>query len=76
MDAYTKAYFDRGAIRATLLTYDGPPPSEADRAKLKGWWQKAVGGIRNAFAAEVVNAAIKPVVNPIAVVLGQPRVGS
>jgi SPP1 gp7 family putative phage head morphogenesis protein len=62
MDAYTKAYFDRGAIRATLLTYDGPPPSEADRAKLKGWWQKAVGGIRNAFAAEVVNAAIKPVV--------------
>jgi len=62
MDAYTKAYFDRGAIRATLLTYDGPPPSEADRAKLKGWWSKAVGGIRNAFAAEVINAAIKPVV--------------
>jgi len=61
MDAYTKAYFDRGAIRATLLTYDGPPPSEADRAKLKGWWSKAVGGIKNAFAAEVINAAIKPV---------------
>lgn len=61
MDAYTKAYFDRGAIRATLLTYDGPPPSEADRAKLKGWWSRAVGGIRNAFAAEVINAAIKPV---------------
>ena len=61
MDAYTKAYFDRGAIRATLLTYDGLPPSEADRAKLKGWWSKAVGGIKNAFAAEVINAAIKPV---------------
>jgi hypothetical protein len=28
---------------------------------LKSWWKKAVGGIRNAFAAEVINAAIKPV---------------
>jgi SPP1 gp7 family putative phage head morphogenesis protein len=61
MDAYTKAYFDRGAVRATLLTYEGAPPPEADRQKLKNWWKRAVGGIKNAFASEVISAAIKPV---------------
>ncbi len=61
MDAYTKAYFDRGAVRATLLTYEGQPPTQADREKLKNWWKRAVSGIKNAFAAEVISASIKPV---------------
>ena len=59
-DAFTKAFFDRGAIRATLLTVDGNPSPE-DRQRLKSWWGRAVSGVKNAFTTEVFSSAVNPV---------------
>ena len=60
-NAFVRAFFERGAIKATLLTVDGPA-SPAEREKLKAWWARALAGVRNAFGAEVINAAVKPIV--------------
>jgi hypothetical protein len=56
-DEFAKAYFKRGAIKAGLLTVDGNP-LPAERARLKSWWQRLMGGLSNAFNAEVVSAAV------------------
>lgn len=62
LDAFTAAFWERGAIRATLLTVEGAP-QKAQIDELKAWWKKAVSGVKNAFAANVINAsAVKPVV--------------
>jgi hypothetical protein len=62
LDAFTAAFWQRGAIRATLLTTDGASLPSA-RAELKAWWQKAVTGINNAFSANVINSGkVTPVV--------------
>lgn len=62
LDAFTAAFWERGAIRATLLTVEGAP-NKAAVDELKTWWRKAVSGVKNAFAANVINAsAVKPVV--------------
>lgn len=58
---FASQFFKRGAIRATLLTVDGMP-QEAERQRLKSWWGRAMAGIGNAFGAEVVSAAVRPVV--------------
>lgn len=55
---FAKAYFERGAVKAGLLTVDGQPlPSERDR--LKTWWSRFMSGIGNAYSAEVVSAAVQ-----------------
>lgn len=61
VDQFAAQFFKRGAIKATLLTVDGAPQKDQVN-ELKRWWQKAVSGIGNAFAANVINAAVKPVV--------------
>lgn len=61
LQSFVAGYFRRGAIKATLLTIDGPA-SEPERQRLKAWWSRVVAGIRNAFGAEVIAAAVKPVV--------------
>lgn len=60
-NAFVRAFFERGAIKATLLTVDGAPSKE-EREKLKSWWARMMGGVRNAFATEVISAAVKPIV--------------
>lgn len=60
VDRFAAAFFERGAIRATLLTVEGNPP-RTEREALKTWWQRMMSGMRNAFATEVVSAAVKPV---------------
>jgi HK97 family phage portal protein len=61
-DIFASNFFERGAIKAMLLTVTGMP-SEAERQKLSDWWRRVVGGIKNAFGAQVINAeAVKPVV--------------
>jgi len=60
-NAFVRAFFERGAIKATLLTVEGAP-SLAEKEKLKSWWARMMGGVRNAFATEVISAAVKPVV--------------
>lgn len=55
---FARTYFERGAIKAGLLTVDGQPlPSERER--LKTWWSRFMGGINNAWNAEVVSAAVQ-----------------
>lgn len=58
---FASTFFKRGAVRTTLLTVEGTPP-EAERQRLKSWWSRVVAGIGNAFGAEVVSAAVSPVV--------------
>jgi len=60
-NAFVRAFFERGAIKATLLTVDGMPSKE-ERDKLKSWWTRMMGGVRNAFATEVISASVKPIV--------------
>lgn len=62
LDKFSAAYFQRGAIKATLLTVSGAPVA-SERDKLKSWWRDLVSGIKNAFATEIVNAdSVTPVV--------------
>lgn len=61
LQSFVAGYFKRGAIKATLLAVEGAV-SESERKRLKAWWNRVVAGIRNAFGAEVINAAVKPVV--------------
>lgn len=61
LDAFVAAFFKRGAIKATVLTVEGNAQA-AEREKLKAWWGRALQGIKNAFATEVVNAVVKPVI--------------
>ena len=60
VDLFAAAFFQRGAIKATLLTVEGNPP-KAEREALKTWWERVIGGIRNAFSTEVVSANVTPV---------------
>ena len=60
-DRFISEYFRRGAIKATVLQMEGGSPLEAER--LQNWWEKVVGGVKNAWAAFVLKAkAITPVV--------------
>jgi HK97 family phage portal protein len=61
VNAFAAAFFARGAIKATILTVEGNPP-QAERERLKAWWQRFFTGINKAFAAEVVSAAVTPVI--------------
>lgn len=60
VDLFAAAFFQRGAIKATLLTVEGNPP-KTEREALKTWWERVIGGIRNAFSTEVVSANVTPV---------------
>lgn len=51
-DRFIVSYFERGAIKATVLTVDGGTQSEADR--LQSWWGDVVAGIKNAWSAVVL----------------------
>ena len=58
---FASAFFERGAIKATILTIEGTA-QQAERERLKTWWENFMTGIRNAWGSSVVNAAVKPVV--------------
>lgn len=59
-DKFAQGYFKRGAIKATLLTVEGPM-QDPDRKRLKRWWQRITGGIDKSWQSEVVSGAVKPV---------------
>ena len=61
VNEFCSGFFKRGAIKATLLTVDGNPPRE-ERERLKAWWQRFFSGVNKAWNAEVVSAAVTPVV--------------
>ena len=57
---HAKAFFERGAIHPQLLTVEGPP-NPTDAEMLKEWWRRAVAGVRNAFASEVLRVKVNKV---------------
>ena len=62
VDLFISQFFERGAIKATLLTLAGNPPKQ-ERERVKNWWGRVAQGVSNAFTAEAINAdAVKPVV--------------
>ena len=61
-DKFSALYFDRGAIRATLLAVTGSPPP-AEKERIKGMWGRLFKGLDNAFSEMVINAdSLKPIV--------------
>jgi len=55
VDTFVESFFERGAIKASILAV--PRATQPDeRAKLKSWWKKAVTGVKNAFASNVISA--------------------
>lgn len=63
VDKFAAAFFERGAIKATLLTTKNILPSERDR--LKSWWKRMFGkGTDSAWQTDIINA---DVVTPIVV---------
>ena len=62
VDKFAAAFFERGAIKATLLTTQNILPAERER--LKSWWKRMFGrGMDSAWQTEIVNAdMVKPVV--------------
>lgn len=61
VDTFAATFFERGAIKATLLTVEGNLAPQ-EKSRLKEWWNRFYRGVRNAGAAEVVNANVKPVI--------------
>lgn len=55
LDVFVEKYFERGAIRPTILTVAGNPP-KAERERMEYWYQKLMGGITNAFKWKVFSA--------------------
>ncbi len=62
VDEFAAAFFARGAIKGTLLTVAGNPP-DAEKQRIKSWWQRLFSGITNAWSDAVVSAdMVTPVV--------------
>jgi len=60
IDTFLERFFDGGAIKATLLQISGNV-AEPEKKKLEAWWKKALSGVKNAFNAAAVSAAVTPV---------------
>ncbi len=61
VDLFAATFFDRGAIKATLLTTTSGTP-KTERERLKNWWQKIAAGVKTAWTTEIINAdAVKAV---------------
>jgi HK97 family phage portal protein len=48
LDKFVREYFERGAIKATILTVKGNP-NQDEKKRLKSWWTDMMTGIQNAF---------------------------
>lgn len=61
VDAFSTAFFDRGAIKATLLTIDGNP-AESELKRLEAWWKRFFTGMKSAWEAAAVRMGVTPVI--------------
>lgn len=51
MDAFGQLYFERGAIKPTVLTIEGfNNLLENEQERVKSWFERTLSGIRNAFS--------------------------
>lgn len=61
VDEFGSLFFKRGAVKVTLLTVSGSI-QETEREVLETWWDRVVGGMKNAFGGKVINAErVEPV---------------
>ena len=51
-DRFIAMYFQRGAIKATILAVDTADQKEANR--LQAWWEDTIAGKLNAWAAQII----------------------
>jgi HK97 family phage portal protein len=61
IDEFASYFFERGAIKATILQVDGNP-TQKQKDELKNWWASLLSGIRNAFETAVLSGAVNPVI--------------
>lgn len=61
LQQFLRAYFERGAIKATLLTVEGNP-SRPELDKLEAWWRRFFRGVQKAWESAAIKATVKPVV--------------
>lgn len=61
LDTFLENFWRRGAIKATLLSVQGPA-QQAEMQKLEAWWKKFVSGVRNSWNSVAIRADVKPVV--------------
>lgn len=61
LDVFVAGFFERGAIRATLLQIDGKA-HQAEKDKLEAWWKRMLGGAKKAYETVAISAAVKPIV--------------
>lgn len=59
MDSAIASFFERGMIRATILTVDGNP-APAEMSKLESWWKRLFSGVSNAWNTAAFRAQVKP----------------
>lgn len=59
MDTAIASFFERGMIRATILTVDGNP-APAEMSKLESWWKRLFSGVSNAWNTAAFRAQVKP----------------
>ncbi len=61
LDLFAQGFFQRGAIKMTLLTVEGNPNrQELDRLEI--WWRRMVSGVRRAWETVAIRSSVKPVV--------------
>jgi phage portal protein BeeE len=58
VDEFATTFFERGAIKATILSTP-QTASKRERDRLLAWWKRVANGIKNAFATDVMSSEIK-----------------
>lgn len=62
VDRFASNFFERGAIKATILAVPANTP-QPERDRLEKWWEKFMSGVKKSFSWKVFNAdAVKPTV--------------
>ena len=61
LDTFLENFWRRGAIKATLLSVNGPT-QPAEMEKLENWWKRFMSGVKNAFNTVAIRADIKPII--------------
>lgn len=59
LDRFATSFFQRGAVKVTLLTVEGDP-KKGEVEKLDQWWKRVAAGVKNAFGSVVVRSTVKP----------------
>lgn len=60
IDKFTAAFFERGAINATLLQIEGNPP-QTEMERLQAWWKRMLSGVKKAYETVAIRASVKPI---------------